>query len=1677
MSQTVEYTVNTRYTTDTTGLERGAAAQRELTASGREAAISKELLERTARETGQAYDQLNRKGKRVARELERVEGQLDDTSRSTHQYRRQVRALDAAYKQGFVSQARHAELLKLAERRYRSSTSWLGRMTTSFRGWIGAAAAAAALTVGGGIVSAGDTQEQLLNQLEISLQSRRAAEQEYAQLKEFAASTPARIEGLTDAFSKLAIRGLKPTIEELRIFGDVAGGSRKSLDQFVEAVLDASVGEGERLKEFGIKMRTVGEQVTLTFGDMALTVPKNATAIKDALLEIGRAQFAGGMAKQAETLTGKWSTLQDAGSQLAAKLYEAGVGDILKTWADAAIYLATHIGPVIDLAKQAAELSPFGLINTGISFVGDGLADDIAEITAQGAELRDVIHGTQAALDSLSASHMQEQLAKLRQDSIAAETQLDALGAGIDRAFRARDSEAVDAQRRAFQEQADLVELYRLKIAALETQLASLGPEQRRQTQLTDEQTAALDGLKQQLTDELAILRQLRRAANDGERDLAGLRQTLEALQRQKIQIDGGEARRELEALRRQVAQLSRDIEQIEKIRLFETDATAEAELLRRLIAAAEVPGTTLEGLDRLETELRTLQDLGLPLDADGRGAAKVRELTELVDALRDRLASLRGDLEAVQSLQAVDVAPAPGTTPGFTDRDETAEAYRRSPRLDDPVAEQIARAQSELDAMSAAVAESLRNGLADALRDAAEEGRLAFEDVFRALQGQLGNLFERAALNSVQLTGDQATDAATTEQALDQAAAAASAVSSVLSVYYAVYTIVDNWVEERRWERAHTGAVRLEQRLSGEVAADLQRSGAAVITVLQKAGEAAADTIEGLLYAHRGTLERLSGIVELRVNEGDYEVAVGSFVRSFGQSAQAAFDYFIVQALRHAEISGASDEVRRTLQNSRAESVAGLERELAVAQQIHQLPWDQVQRAIHSAEQSMRELFRFAEEKLLSIQSFENIGASSAADILNLYQSITGQSLSAGERFDADSASFNRLLAEVVARTQAEIAGLTERIASLLAAGFGGAGASGVAPFTGPLGGGGFFSQSQDDLGGRLTQGQGYGRVPNNQGSLLSTLQGRLAGLEAFLAALPPAIGASLRPSGNGSGRQRRETREDFGRDLRRLRALAEGASEVSLALEDEAHRWQEQAETFRRAGVPQGLVDEWLQLQEVLEDRRFVDAIRERGRALGETDFLTSLRHLREAQAVELEEADLRQVGIVNLTEIERLHRGEVEALIATRERELRQYTDLVDGITPWQRSLLDLDDAFGAYRREQVALAEAQQGLAASAGTLTEALARLDAAQQATAEGLYTDLLQRLQSAGVVIPGFGRTLLDLEFAMLRADLAAAVAREGFVDWLDAQGIVLDDLFAGIDQAYQTALANLDNPTTGPSFEPPDPGNVGGLDDDQPPVQDIDDDQPTVRALEAVTAALEQLRGDDPRKTEPERLADLQLRYRQALDAALAGDSEAAEEAARLALELRQAMAHSGTATGQYLALFSQLDGDLSGLQSVLEDQLSEREVQLHQLTVLEQIRDNTAAATTGGYTPPASPPPTGTGGGDGDGGSLQGPASTLPRLGGKAFVPDILVRPPVPTPSRTPADRSATLHDLLARAVVLLGEGNRQRVDAGQRGERQARELRRQLEQAASRGPLRDAAVEHGGRGRGDRRGAER
>ena len=62
-------------------------------------------------------------------------------------------------------------------------------------------------------------------------------------LQDFASKTPFSVQEVTASFNILIARGIKPTVDELRAFGDIASGSGKSFSQFAEAVADAAAGD------------------------------------------------------------------------------------------------------------------------------------------------------------------------------------------------------------------------------------------------------------------------------------------------------------------------------------------------------------------------------------------------------------------------------------------------------------------------------------------------------------------------------------------------------------------------------------------------------------------------------------------------------------------------------------------------------------------------------------------------------------------------------------------------------------------------------------------------------------------------------------------------------------------------------------------------------------------------------------------------------------------------------------------------------------------------------------------------------------------------------------------------------------------------------------------------------------------------------------------------------------------------------------------------------------------------------------------------------------------------------------------------------------------------------------------------------------------------------------------
>ena len=174
--------------------------------------------------------------------------------------------------------------------------------------------------------------EQYNAQLKTVTGSKELAAAAFGKVKEFAASTPFALGESVQAFIKLKSLGLDPSIKALESYGNTAAAMGRSMNQMVEAVADATVGEFERLKEFGIRAKSQGDQVTFTFQGVSTTIQKEAAAIEGYLQSIGDVNFAGAMADQMDTLNGAVSNLGDQWDSLKVTIATStGAGDLAKT--------------------------------------------------------------------------------------------------------------------------------------------------------------------------------------------------------------------------------------------------------------------------------------------------------------------------------------------------------------------------------------------------------------------------------------------------------------------------------------------------------------------------------------------------------------------------------------------------------------------------------------------------------------------------------------------------------------------------------------------------------------------------------------------------------------------------------------------------------------------------------------------------------------------------------------------------------------------------------------------------------------------------------------------------------------------------------------------------------------------------------------------------------------------------------------------------------------------------------------------------------------------------------------------------------------------------------------------------------------------------------------------------
>jgi hypothetical protein len=180
------------------------------------------------------------------------------------------------------------------------------------------------------------------------------------QIQDFASKTPFAVDELTSSFVKLANQGFKPTLAELRSLGDLASSTGKGFDQLAEAIIDAQVGEFERLKEFGIRAKKEGDNVTFTFKGVETQVKATDSAIRDYVLSLGDAEgVSGAMASISGTLGGKISNLGDniETLKLAIGNKTSGVFAASLDWLNEFIGLATSATKSIsDIKKEVMQL-------------------------------------------------------------------------------------------------------------------------------------------------------------------------------------------------------------------------------------------------------------------------------------------------------------------------------------------------------------------------------------------------------------------------------------------------------------------------------------------------------------------------------------------------------------------------------------------------------------------------------------------------------------------------------------------------------------------------------------------------------------------------------------------------------------------------------------------------------------------------------------------------------------------------------------------------------------------------------------------------------------------------------------------------------------------------------------------------------------------------------------------------------------------------------------------------------------------------------------------------------------------------------------------------------------------------------------------------------------------------
>lgn len=199
------------------------------------------------------------------------------------------------------------------------------------------------------------------------------AKEAFDALTKYALETPYAMNEVTGAFIKLVNYGLEPSEKALTSYGNTAASMGKSLDDMVNAVAQASVGNYMSLRQFGILAARDGENLTLQFQGTSTTIKNTSEEIQKYMISLGENQFAGAMAERMKTLEGAVANLADEWDTLFLTVSQSGIGDLMYQGVELASYAINELTAMIESNELAAWVTN---ITERFKRMGQSVADE-----------------------------------------------------------------------------------------------------------------------------------------------------------------------------------------------------------------------------------------------------------------------------------------------------------------------------------------------------------------------------------------------------------------------------------------------------------------------------------------------------------------------------------------------------------------------------------------------------------------------------------------------------------------------------------------------------------------------------------------------------------------------------------------------------------------------------------------------------------------------------------------------------------------------------------------------------------------------------------------------------------------------------------------------------------------------------------------------------------------------------------------------------------------------------------------------------------------------------------------------------------------------------------------------------------------------------------------------------